>query len=74
MYMDNKPTLYEWLLLIIGCTLCLFIIIASITMAVVPTTEHNSEIRKQMLAIISVLVGGIMGILSAKLLDKRHKP
>jgi hypothetical protein len=40
-------------------------------MAIVPTNPNNIEIRKQMMSIINFVSGGIMGILSTKLLDKK---
>lgn len=67
----RKPSLYEWLLFIVGCSLCLFILTEVIIMALIPTNPDNVEIRKQMMSIINFLSGGIMGILSTKLLDKK---
>ncbi len=69
--MGNKPTLYELLLFVLGCTLCLFILVEVVIMVIVPTNPNNIEIRKQMMSIINFVSGGIMGILSTKLLDKK---
>lgn len=66
----NRPTVYETLMLIMGCTVCYFIVIEGLIMLIRPTAIENSDIRKQVVALIYFIAGNVTGILAAKLVKK----
>lgn len=69
--MGRKPSIYELLLFIFGCSLCLYVFVGVIAMMLIPTNPDNVEIRKQLVAIIHIILGSVMAILSAKLINKK---
>ena len=68
----KKFSVYELLSLLIGCTVCFFIIAESVIMLIRPTSTDNIDIRKQITAIVYFLAGSVNTILAAKLVNQKQ--
>ena len=67
--MKQQYNLYDWLVFIIGITVCLILLINIISIVVlkIPTTADNLPIRSKLADILNGLIGSLLTIVGAKL-------
>jgi uncharacterized membrane protein len=68
--MFKSMNVFELLVFIIGCTICLILIVAIIGFYVTPTTADNAQIRTKFIDLVIVIAGSIITIVSSKLLGR----
>ena len=67
--MKKDYNIYDLLLFIFGCTVCLVIIlvVGGIVIFKVPSTVENTKVREAILGIVGIIAGGVLTILGQKL-------
>ena len=76
--MKREYSIYDLLLFIFGCTVCLVIIltVGGVIIFKLPTTAENTKVREAIIGILSIIAGSVLTILGQKLgaMIKNDKP
>ncbi len=72
--MKNSYTIWELLGFIFGCTVCAILLVNVIGMFVlkIPSTPDNAGVRNSLIDLLKYIAGAIIGIISAKVLNKTN--
>ena len=73
--MKNSYNIWELLCFIFGCTVCAILLVNVIGVFImkIPTTPENTQIRASLVDLLKYIAGAVIGIASAKVVNKNKE-